>query len=205
MEISEKWICDYELVQKAITDDESWNMLYDISYDKVYNYAKKFCWSIGFGVEEAYEVTVEAFGKCYIKLSDFKGTSLFSTWVCGFARNTAYQYRDKKIRYAKKQQKLGLYLEEMNNVILDPEKAFIHKETHMRLWIAYYNLSLLHRTILDCKILGLTTNRQMLSRLKKLYGKNVASIVDCEAEKVRAINFLKIRFFSDNIYIERCF
>lgn len=42
MEISEKWICDYELVQKAITDDESWNMLYDISYDKVYNYAKNF-------------------------------------------------------------------------------------------------------------------------------------------------------------------
>jgi hypothetical protein len=79
VEISEKWICDYELVQKAITDDESWNMLYDISY--------------------------------------------------------------------------------------------IHKETHMRLWIAYYNLSLLHRTILDCKILGLTTNRQMLSRLKKIYGK----------------------------------
>lgn len=110
MEISEKWICDYELVQKAITDDESWNMLYDISYDKVYNYAKKFCWSIGIGVEEAYEVMVEAFGKCYIKLNDFKGTSLFSTWVCGFARNTAYQYRDKKIRYAKKQQKLGLYL-----------------------------------------------------------------------------------------------
>lgn len=40
---------------------------------------------------------------------------------------------------------------------------------------------------------------------EKAIWKNVASIVDCEAEKVRAINFLKIRFFSDNIYIERCF
>lgn len=201
--ISEEWIYHYNLAQQVFTDNNSWEVLYNISYKKVYNYSKKLCFCFNLDAEDASDITSEAFSKCYAKIEHFRPISLFSSWVCGFALNIAYNYKSKKIRIIKKNQKLKTFLEyyiDSNNT--NPEDIFLHKELYLRIWNAYDNLSLLHKAILNHKILKLTTKRQMISCIKKIYGNKIALHINYDMEEKKAIRILRIKFFSTNIYLQ---
>ncbi len=63
----------------------SYSQLIDRHKDKVFNLAFRICSNR----EEAEEIAQDAFLKAYRSLKDFKGKSIFSTWLYRIAYNTA--------------------------------------------------------------------------------------------------------------------
>lgn len=83
-------IDDAELVQQVMTGQtEAFGVLIEEYQDRVFN----TCWRICGNVEDARDLTQEAFLKAYEKLDTFKQRSSFYTWIFRIAMNLALSHR----------------------------------------------------------------------------------------------------------------
>lgn len=84
------WHADYERVQEVLQGaEEPWEQLYKNAYQKVLGFARQTDWKNILQPQDYDEIVEEAFARCYEHLDRYRGESRFSTWVGGYAKNTA--------------------------------------------------------------------------------------------------------------------
>ena len=101
-----------------------------------------------FGPRDAEDIVQDAFVKAFQKLSTFRGTSSFYTWLYRIAFNTAvsYQRRHKTTTsLEQKKEKIGDYLPDKHD---RPDECLEKKERAEKIQLALHLLNEEHQTIL---------------------------------------------------------
>lgn len=166
-----EWVDDFLLAKKAFRGkEEAWDALYSKSYDRVSRYVRKICFSMQFDSDMAEDITEEAFARCYSKLDEFRGFSLFSTWVCGFSRfilleNARKEYKQQRLRAVVRQC-------EFHNISADPLDIIIATERNLCVKIAFNSLSKYHQKLL------------WLNIIDEMPEKDMSDFFSCPIEKI---------------------
>jgi RNA polymerase sigma factor (sigma-70 family) len=94
--LSEKALEDYQLVRKALDEDNqlAYSILMDRYRDSIYHTMLKMISN----QDDAEDLTIEAFGKAFLKLNSYAPSYAFSTWLFKIATNNCIDFiRKKKI------------------------------------------------------------------------------------------------------------
>ena len=116
------------LIQKSQSGDiKSFEMLIETYQKKAFNIAYRMLGNL----EDANDVTQEAFVKVYKSLGKFKGDSKFSTWLYSIVTNASIDYMRKNrktdVVYLDKKEEDQMKIEVPDN-INTPEHLFEKKE-----------------------------------------------------------------------------
>ncbi|GAA4303329.1 RNA polymerase sigma factor [Aestuariibaculum suncheonense] len=83
-------LSDEDLVRAIVkTNDTLW---FEVLYDRYATLVYNKCLSFSKDEDEAKDLTQDVFLKLFVKLSSFKGTSKFSTWLYAFTYNHCVNY-----------------------------------------------------------------------------------------------------------------
>ncbi|MCB0652418.1 MAG: sigma-70 family RNA polymerase sigma factor [Saprospiraceae bacterium] len=91
--LSKKALEDYELVKKATNGDQ---MAYSILMDRYRNSIYHLMLKMSGDSEDSHDLTIEAFGKAFIKLPSYVPRYAFSTWLYRIAINNCIDHVRKK-------------------------------------------------------------------------------------------------------------
>ena len=153
---------DFKLIQQSLVEPEStWEAL--VSYDvirKIMNVIKKTDKFRLLLDEDRKDILSESIKKCYIDRFKFEGRSLFSTWMCSYAKNITYNYCSKLIRHNK------------NSYIFE-SKAFLEMYHNNPLYVV---ISTERSTCLWAALGFLPKNSQQIVYKYILEGKSLTSI-----------------------------
>lgn len=184
-----EWEQDYLLARQAVQgDDGAWQALYDSAYPAVLRHVQqKFRQSMP-QEESEEEIVNEAFRRCYHRLSTFEGRSLFSTWVCAYARYVLLQNQQQALRHQR-----GRLLAEQewygSRSIAQPEDITIQHQRDQCLWIAFYSLSKDHQLLILCHVLKELRTADVAKETGLHYKKQ-------KQELPQALSILKRRFIA---------
>lgn len=146
-----KWDYDHWLVQLSLQGNQgAWETLYREALPVVRGVVRDCNRERVLSTEDMEEIVQDAFSRSYARRADFEGMSQFKTWVCGFVRKIALEYKRKKYSQIKKQ-RIYSYAAELS--FPDPELNCILKESDFCLWLAFDSLSKRHRLLLSCYVL----------------------------------------------------
>lgn len=98
-------------------------------------------------IEDAKDISQEAFIKAYKNIDKFNKESKFSTWVCSILKNTAIDFLRKKTSNLKKQEKL-LNENTKEKYTPDIQEEFEKKETSIFVQKAIEELPINYREII---------------------------------------------------------
>ncbi|TAK44146.1 MAG: sigma-70 family RNA polymerase sigma factor [Saprospiraceae bacterium] len=119
---------DYQLVKSAILGDQhAYAILHDRYRPSVYNHLYKMVRNH----DDAEDLTIEAFGKAFNKLSTYAPHFAFSTWLFKIAVNNCIDYiRKKRLHFLSIDQPMEPYSEKdftgsLRAIALNPEEDFI--------------------------------------------------------------------------------
>lgn len=91
--LSKKALNDYELVKRATNGDQlAYGVLMDRYRNAIYHLMLKMCNN----PEDSHDLTIEAFGKAFIKLPSYVPRYAFSTWLYKIAINNCIDHVRKK-------------------------------------------------------------------------------------------------------------
>ena len=92
--LSEKALEDYQLVRKALDEDNqlAYSILMDRYRDSIYHTMLKMI----INQDDAEDLTIEAFGKAFLKLNSYTPSYAFSTWLFKIATNNCIDFIRKK-------------------------------------------------------------------------------------------------------------
>jgi RNA polymerase sigma-70 factor (ECF subfamily) len=92
--LSEKALEDYQLVRKALDEDNqlAYSILMDRYRDSIYHTMLKMISN----QDDAEDLTIEAFGKAFLKLNSYTPSYAFSTWLFKIATNNCIDFIRKK-------------------------------------------------------------------------------------------------------------
>lgn len=92
--LSEKALEDYQLVSKALDEDNqlAYSILMDRYRDSIYHTMLKMISN----QDDAEDLTIEAFGKAFLKLNSYTPSYAFSTWLFKIATNNCIDFIRKK-------------------------------------------------------------------------------------------------------------
>jgi RNA polymerase sigma factor (sigma-70 family) len=135
--LSDKGKHDYALVQRAINDQDqrAYAELMERYRDSIYFMLLKMVNN----TDDADDLTIEAFGKAFKRLSQYTPAFAFSTWLFKIASNNAIDYiRKKRIKALSLDQgytnedgdSIGF---EVKDDSLDPEEAFEKKQRILKM------------------------------------------------------------------------
>ncbi len=148
-----EWESDYLLAQQAVRgDDGAWQALYEAALPAVTRHVRQ-CLIRELPAEETEDGIVnETFRRCYYRLKSFEGRSLFSTWVCAYARYVLLQSYQRAERNDK-----GLLLAQnawqKSDGVASPEDIAIRHQRDQCLWGAFYSLPPAYQLLLQCHVL----------------------------------------------------
>ena len=135
--LSEKAQKDLELVQAAVTGDQSaYAALMDRYRDSIYFMMLKMVKNS----DDADDLTIEAFGKAFNRLQQYSPNYAFSTWLFKIASNNCIDFiRKKRIKVTSMDVGITnsdgekMYIDARSNT-KDPEETVMHKQKvmHMR-------------------------------------------------------------------------
>ena len=136
------------LIQKSQSGDiKSFEMLIETYQKKAFNIAYRMLGNL----EDANDVTQEAFVKVYKSLGKFKGDSKFSTWLYSIVTNASIDYMRKNrktdVVYLDKKEEDQMKIEVPDN-INTPEHLFEKKEIKRVIHDSINKLSKEHRTVI---------------------------------------------------------
>ncbi len=123
----------------------AWYRLYEEAHPRVVRYATRYL------SEDPEDLAAEAFSVAYASLASFRGSSRFSTWVCGIARYLSYSRYARERREADKRERL--LLTRASETLTDPADLVILKHRNDCLWGAFRSLSLFDQQLLARVIL----------------------------------------------------
>lgn len=109
-------LSDEDLVQ-AITKTND-TLLFEILYDRYSTLVYNKCLSFSKDEDEAKDLTQDVFLKLFVKLSSFKGTAKFSTWLYAFTYNHCVNYVTRNT--AKKIEKQSVEHYDIENISDEP-------------------------------------------------------------------------------------
>lgn len=131
---------DYQLAYLALCgDEEAWNALYQDSFAFVINAVKQLDDQHMFSYDDYYDMTDEAFGRCYEQLDRYQGLSRFRRWVLGYAKNIMYNRRRAQSTALRNQYLLECAAECQFRGS-DPLYILIYLERAQYLWNAFFGL-----------------------------------------------------------------
>ena len=97
---------DEDLVEAIVKTNNT--LLFEVLYDRYAKLVYNKCYGFARNEDEAKDLTQDVFLKLFVKLSNFKGKSKFSTWLYAFVynhcvnyvtRNTAKKFEKKSVDY----------------------------------------------------------------------------------------------------------
>ncbi len=91
--LSKKALDDYELVKKATKGDQ---MAYSVLMERYRNAIYHLMLKMSGNPEDSHDLTIEAFGKAFIKLPSYVPRYAFSTWLYKIAINNCIDHVRKK-------------------------------------------------------------------------------------------------------------
>ncbi|MBD0832707.1 RNA polymerase sigma factor [Aestuariibaculum sediminum] len=83
-------LSDEDLVRSIVKNNDT--LLFELLYDRYAKLVYNKCFSFSKDDDEAKDLTQDVFLKLFVKLSSFKGTSKFSTWLYAFTYNHCVNY-----------------------------------------------------------------------------------------------------------------
>lgn len=184
--MTEKYTKDYELAQVVLSGNtRAWNTLYNNSYDIVRGYVAKRIGSTSIWQESVEDIVSESFKRSYANLSKYQGKSLFSTWVCGIAKNIILKNHHKAYKNIELINRIShSYL---HNEYMNPERIAILNERNFYIWHAYYSLSAKYRILINYIVL-------MEIGQDKAAKQMGMSVSECTREYHHAIESLRKKF-----------
>lgn len=94
--LSKKAIEDYEIVKRAVAGDQN---AYTLLMNRYQGSIYRLMYKMVNDQEDAHDLTIEAFGKAFIKLPSYVPNYAFSTWLFRIAINNGIDHvRRKKLR-----------------------------------------------------------------------------------------------------------
>jgi len=152
--LSQKAQKDYELVKQAISGDQkAYSTLMDRYRHSIYHMMLKMVNNR----EDADDLTLEAFGKAFVKLPSYAPRYAFSTWLFKIAINNAIDYiRKKRIHILSIDEPMETegdqeYSENLRAHILDPEEQFIRKQRVMMMRHMLTKLNKKYRLMIELR------------------------------------------------------
>jgi len=151
--LTTKAVYDYRLVRLAIDKDDqkAYAELLTRYRESVFFTMLKMCNN----KDDAEDLTIEAFGRAFKKLSQYSPDFAFSTWLFKIASNNAIDFlRKKKQNYAlsldNKQESEGSdYSASIKSHTLDPEETFIKKQKIENLRVLVDNLKPKYKEMIE--------------------------------------------------------
>lgn len=142
---------DYNLATLFLSGDvHAWEQLYSKSIKIVTGYTQKNLWGFGL-IFILDDVVSEAYSRAYRKLSTFRGSSRFSTWVCGFAKRIIWEENRKDIQRKQVFQNNAFAPSALYS--RDPCDIVLESELHQSLWNALAKLHPTYANILKSHII----------------------------------------------------
>ncbi|MCI5081602.1 MAG: sigma-70 family RNA polymerase sigma factor [Saprospiraceae bacterium] len=152
--LSQKAQEDYELVKQAIQGNQkAYSILMERYRHSIYHMMLKMVNNR----EDADDLTLEAFGKAFVKLPSYAPKYAFSTWLFKIAINNAIDYiRKKRIHLLSIDEPMEPegdqeYSENLKAQILDPEEQFIRKQRVMMMRHMLTKLSNKYRLMIELR------------------------------------------------------
>jgi RNA polymerase sigma-70 factor (ECF subfamily) len=152
--LSQKAQKDYELVKQAISGNQkAYSTLMDRYRHSIYHMMLKMVNNR----EDADDLTLEAFGKAFVKLPSYAPRYAFSTWLFKIAINNAIDYiRKKRIHILSIDEPMETegdqeYSENLRAHILDPEEQFIRKQRVMMMRHMLTKLNKKYRLMIELR------------------------------------------------------
>lgn len=152
--LSQKAQEDYELVKQAISGNQkAYSTLMDRYRHSIYHMMLKMVNNR----EDADDLTLEAFGKAFVKLPSYAPKYAFSTWLFKIAINNAIDYiRKKRIHLLSIDEPMEAegdqeYSENLKAHILDPEEQFIRKQRVMMMRHMLTKLNKKYRLMIELR------------------------------------------------------
>lgn len=140
---------DYQLACSAqCGDEDAWNILYQDSFTFVINAVKNFDYQHFFSSDDYYDITDEAFIKCYEQLDRYQGLSRFHRWVFGYAKNIMYNRHRAQTTVLRNRYLLECAAESQFRGS-DPLYILIYLERARYLWNAFFGLDETKRYIVS--------------------------------------------------------
>jgi RNA polymerase sigma-70 factor (ECF subfamily) len=152
--LTTKAVYDYRLVRLAIDNDDqkAYAELLNRYRESVYFTMLKMCNN----KDDAEDLTIEAFGRAFKKLSQYSPDFAFSTWLFKIASNNAIDFlRKKKQTYAlsldhKPEHTEGSdFSTNIKSHSLDPEETFIKKQKVENLRVLVNNLKPKYKEMIE--------------------------------------------------------
>lgn len=139
---------DEQLVSEIIKNNNT--ALFGVLYDKFSKRIYNKCYSFVNNEEEAKDLTQDIFLKLFVKLSSFKGTSKFSTWVYSFTYNHCVNYVTRNSSKKIKKQSLDFF--DIENYSEEPNTSnYLTENLDERLNIALDKISVNDKLIIQLK------------------------------------------------------
>ncbi|MCH2081257.1 MAG: sigma-70 family RNA polymerase sigma factor [Saprospiraceae bacterium] len=152
--LSQKAQKDYELVKQAINGNQkAYSTLMDRYRHSIYHMMLKMVNNR----EDADDLTLEAFGKAFVKLPSYAPKYAFSTWLFKIAINNAIDnIRKKRIHLLSIDEPMETegdqeYSENLKAHILDPEEQFIRKQRVMMMRHMLTKLNKKYRLMIELR------------------------------------------------------
>ena len=152
--LSQKAQADYELVKLAISGDQkAYTLLMERYRHSIYHMMLKMVNNR----EDADDLTLEAFGKAFVKLPSYAPKYAFSTWLFKIAINNAIDcIRKKRIHLLSIDEPMEPegdqeYSENLKAQILDPEEQFIRKQRVMMMRHMLTKLNSKYRLMIELR------------------------------------------------------
>lgn len=177
---------DYLLLQSWLLGDRTAGKLLVIkSYEKVQNQvAFRLNHSIPDFQNIVKDITQEAFTRAFEKIDRYNGSTLFSTWVVGFASNCIHE----RFREIKRETSLVAKFEHtlfpVSEELSDPESVFISNDERQSIKKAFLSLPIQYQEIIYMRLeLGIS-----YKEISRELNKSVESL---ESTFRRALNALR--------------
>jgi RNA polymerase sigma-70 factor (ECF subfamily) len=150
-----------DLFQKG--DKEAARVLFKSAYETVRRFAYRLVEEDKIRAADADDIIAETMRRCFEKSSTYNGTSKFSVWAAGIAKNVVMEH----LRKSKTDELLGD--ERLDMVIFgrDPLAIVLEKEKRQILEKAKKNLSNEHRDVIQLRFYNQCSIKQVASFLEK--------------------------------------
>jgi RNA polymerase sigma factor (sigma-70 family) len=132
--LSDKALVDLKIIDRALKGEEkAFADLLDRYRDSVYYVLLKMVNN----PSDAEDLTIEAFGKAFLRLSQYTPTHAFSTWLFRIATNNCIDFMRKKsqspLAYNQDNEEENNYARNVASETPDPEKTLIDQETALQI------------------------------------------------------------------------
>lgn len=118
---------------------------------------------------DAEDITQEAFSRALEKIEDYNGTTLFCTWVFGFAVNCIRENIREKSKINKLEEKILTLPSTIDSELLNPETIFIKKVEVESVRYSFLSLKLEYQEIIYLRLyLGLSYKEIALEKRKSI-------------------------------------